>query len=303
MSTRVTLHRAALSTLLLLGLGSSAQSQSGTPIPQELRCDLEAGDRISLFTMDLEPETAVKAVQATVWFNTTKREVHIKAAYWEHHALVAGTFVSDETHCISYEPTAVAPIAGQGTDFFVAGYYERAGLVMIEKWSFTDLVLGQEQGTPDTKPKLTMTFSLRKTAVLLTDRVSPIRSLAFNMGNNSLLAMEDSYPNPVWEIPVDGSSPSILLDETTVPGLSKLRSMRAAFIEPTHPSGGGLLVVFAPWTDWSLSPRNVTSTATCYTWLDTDLDGEAETAGFTTWSAFVGDLYLEHERVAYSAVP
>jgi hypothetical protein len=158
---------------------------------------------------------------------------------------------SSDEYDLSYEPTAVCARAGKSPVFYVAGYNERTGNVLIEEWTIENIVVAMGAPQGGSVSVVTLAKTVRKEMVCCTTTLKPLRMIAYNLPSNRLWLFEEAAPSVVWALDVS-TTPSLvpLFDSSTVTQLPQLLSVRSFRIKQAAPDGGGFIFAFFPWRSW-----------------------------------------------------
>jgi hypothetical protein len=259
MSKEVTMR--SFNTLLVVSMlvvmpGRLIGQQS--PLPQNMLATFSGSWAEDLWLPTPLPTDIVNAQIKYENSDTTKR-VTID---WFYEATGAKPGVSTQSFDIAFRPTAIARRAGKTTRFYLVGWSDRTGNVIVESWTFGQFLLGS--GMPQGGGTAYSTFSpppITRVVEWISERntLPPIWDAACQTYGNTLLLLANSTPTVIWSLDLATLSVSELFSASTTPGLAGHRMLviakhgadglvavsepRRVWDSPTFPPGNELYVV------------------------------------------------------------
>ncbi|MFT7463653.1 MAG: hypothetical protein ACI9EF_001999 [Pseudohongiellaceae bacterium] len=280
--------------LLLCGLAGRASAQ-GTPLPPSLVSDWSPlGSNYSgiRFLPSTDPADRYR-VSAVVQFDTEKQLVSF---LWDIMPAGGRGLTERVDHEVLYKPTDICTQNGYGPVLYVAGFIEESAQVIVEEWTFREVV-GERPQEGTAVSSLPMT--LQKRTVLLTDSVGPLFGMAYNSCSERLWLFEGVAPGTVYSLGNDGLL-QYQFDAASCPWPSMATAGRitAAKIEPTAPDGGGFVMFALPGRSWERLPR--TTDYDIVILRDSDCDGVLDECVNGTCQSLIFDRdYLDHDQYMY----
>lgn len=275
---------------------------AGNPLPPQLKATwAEAGFSAFIWYPITNPAN-VDQLSARVWFQTEARLVDFG---WLANAPGAKPAELDESHSVSYEPTAMCCKAGRSPTVFIAGYAQRTGNVIIEQWDCDDILIGSGAAQGGGQPKTTFSKTIHKSAILQSSTVKPLKAILYNRYDQRLWLFEEESPWVVWRLDPDAETPipEALTDGIAVPAIAAAKSAQTTLVKPSAPDGGGFLIMLYPWRawkpDWALS-GNLKQSDQLFIMRDIDLNGSIDESATLTWNQLKDvRLYMLNEDAKY----
>lgn len=136
---------------------------------------------------------------------------------------------SDETVDVSFKPTAVARRAGTTSTFYVIGWAERTGQVIVESWTVPSTYLLGAYTSPGGGPVLS-TFThpafLREVEwTSASESMEPIWDAACQPYSNQLLLLPGGSPSKILSLDLDSRAVAELYSATTYAELAGDRNI------------------------------------------------------------------------------
>ena len=174
---------------------------------------------------------------------------------------------------VSFKPTAIARRAGTTNTFYVVGWADRTGRVIVESWTFGAFTLAAAmptQGGPAvtvfTKPPVTRFLEW----ISDTNALPPIWDAGCETYGNKLLLLASGTPTRIWTLDLGSRVISILYSSDTNAALAGHRMMSIG----KHPVAG--FAIFTeqrkPWDHL----ETVTSPGMYFLMRDTDSNGSID---------------------------
>lgn len=269
----------AMLRLAVVGImcAGTSSAQQGQALPDEMRAHFPS-NVLATIMYPIGSGQHVEDVFGGISFDTTDRKIRID---WIHGQDGVESGVLHVEYPLSYEPTAICTRTGAGPVLYVAGYIQRTGHVVVEEWTFTNILLGQAVPVGGGTPKSTLSMNLTKSIVLLDSAVMPIRAICYVKPQARLWLIEEAAPNVVWSVETETGNRSFLFDASIVPELPLFHSARTALVKPQAPDGGGFVVQFykaRPWKPTLATPFTSKPTDQLYILRDQNLDGVMDEA-------------------------
>jgi hypothetical protein len=184
----------------------------------------------------------------------------------------------DDEHAVSFQPTALCLRSGLGKVFYVAGYVERTGQVVVEEWT-ANYYMGAGQPNSGGEPVTLLAPNVTREVLLSSDLVTPIRSMAYFFPSQRLWLFEDAAPHTVWSVDPETGNRQWLFDQTVIPEIALGLSAQTFMVTSDAPDGGGFIVVLFPWRDWDVKwMAGIPSNEHYYVFRDSNLDGTVDSA-------------------------
>lgn len=156
---------------------------------------------------------------------------------WQFSKAGAATRTSSQSVDVSFRPTSVARRAGTTMTFYVVGWSERTGRVIVEEWAFEQFVLGSSMpaggGPPVSvfgQPAITRTVEWISESGSLT----PIWDAVCNPYANTLLLLDSGATTRVWSLDLGTHALAESFSSASQPALAGHRMITAA----RHDAGG-----------------------------------------------------------------
>lgn len=269
-------------------------------LPTTMYSDFSGETRAALFCPSTNPEH-YDSLSIGATFDTDTAELELE---WHWCAPTATALHHEvETYSLGYQPTAFCKQSGAGPTMYVAGFIPRTGHVIVERWEITDLLLGQAATQPDGAVLSFLSKNIRKSVLLVSDEVQPIRSMAFHHTQGVLWLMEESAPHVVWALDPDNGSPTYLFDSSTYPEIADKYSMRSLMVDSAAPQGGGFVVALMPWRAWKpkwASPNKLEWGDEVFVARDANCDGIVdEWAQLTIYELVEIRQYFAHQVLEF----
>jgi len=280
------------SILALVVLGTPTQSQ--TALPDEMKSAFEAHGTVATV---LRPDPgSVEDPRARVRFRTQERKVLLEWTFG-----IPGTATGlgmldngwrfDELS-VGYEPTALCAAAGSATSFFVAGWVERLGAILIEQFDVSNMAVGTTY-SPGGEPISTLSLIYERSVVLARTGIGPVRALAFHKSRNELWLLEDSPQHRLMALDVANGSTTEVANATALPELAQMHSALQFVVPPSAPHPG-FFVILRPQFDWELVDVEVVDPqSTVCLFRDENLDGNLDVSASMTWADAMGQVDLD----------
>jgi hypothetical protein len=282
-----------------LVLPSASIAPAADPLPNALKATWAKGNTSAFIWYPIANAANVKQLSARTWFFTDAKTVEFD---WVACAPGAAPADQGEVHSLSFQPTAICRKAGRSPTIFVAGYIQRTGHVIVEQWDCEDILIGSDTPMGGGAAETSFSKSIRKTVVLLTDDVKPLKAMIYQRYENKLWLFEEEAPNVVWRVDPEVGTPEWLTDASVVPALSTAKSAQTTLVKPTAPDGGGFLVMLYSWRSWQppWGTGQLTDDHQLFIMRDSNLDGVTdETATITFEQLKETRLYMLHEDMRY----
>lgn len=271
---------------------SAAQAPA---LPEAMVARFTSNDAALLFPGPT-PASA-QELSASIRFDTEQRVVELSWLF----SSGGSSGAQHETQSVSWSPTAVCVQQGLGPSFYVAGYIPRTGQSIIEKWTVAPLI-GATQPAGGGPPLLSLTNSMQKEIVTITDGIGPIRTLIYHFSQARLWAFEETAPHRVWSIDPAAGVAQLAYDTSSLPELPGLLSAQVFKIKPGAPDGGGVLVVLYRWRAWKrlwLFPHELDPADTVWILRDGDGDGTIDESGPISWAQYAARQYDQNMNPYY----
>ena len=287
---------------MLMGFLSLTATAAAQSTPDPLPDDLKANFTPATYAAIIHPSTNLADIDrlwATVRFQTVAQELRFQ---WLARADGAKPKVVDEVYSVSYQPTDVCVRAGRGPDLFVAGYVERTGDVIIERWTVDDIALGSAIPQGGGAAVSTLAKTIRRSVVTITDEIGPIRTIAFHAPLGCLFALEAGSPYRLWKILPDTGAAVFAFDYNYMPQLALTKEITSMMVDDTAPDGGGFLFLFDPWTPWDMVAwhyHGIEDDDLVHMWRDSNLDGVTDEALNIEMGELSNRGYYIHEDPYY----
>lgn len=290
--------RLSIFTLLGLFVPCALVMGQGSPLPQEMRASF-TGKTFAGSMYPLVAPQHTEKVRADLAFDTTDRTLTLDWYYRDDGALPANEV---EEHQLSYEPTTYCRKAGASPTFFIAGYVQRTGHVIVERWTFSEMALTSY--TQGGKTLSGFTRTLHKEVVLLRDDIKPLRAIAYFLPSGRLWLFEEEAPNVVWSVDPETGDSAWLLDASVRPEIANARSSKTFVIGPGAVDGGGFILLLYPWrawdSPWTGVPSEPTNDTELFLFRDSDADGIVDEESVLTWSDYIdGRDYIDNSNPFY----
>lgn len=288
--------------LLLIAFLLLPATAGGQSTPDPLPHDLEVDFTSATYAEILHPSADLADVQrlwATVRFGTVAQELRFQ---WLARADGAEPQVVDEVYAVSYQPTAVCARAGRGPDLFIAGYVDRTGDVIVEKWTVDDIALGSAIPQGSGSAVSTLAKTMRRSVVTITDEIGPLRTIAFHAPLGCLFALEAGSPYRLWKIRPDTGAAVVAFDHDSMPKLALTKEIVSMMVDDTAPDSGGFLFLFNPWASWDVSALHlggIEDDELIHMWRDSNLDGLTDESLNIEMSELAIRGYFIHEDPYY----
>lgn len=266
--------------LIALALVCPGVSSQAPPLPDSVVGAFYGNSNAVAFcpTTDV---TKFPALMAWVRFDTKARSLVID---WMWTAEGAETYREIEEFALGYEPTAVCVQGSAGPILYVAGYVQRTGHVVLEKWTIENMALGS--ATQGTVFKSTMTKTVRREVIALWTDVGPLRGIAYHVTQDRLWLVEEEFPHRVWGLDPETDVRSLLFDASTHPELADYPSVWRMMVGTDAPDGGGFLILFKPYRAWARHPSKEQPSDLLFIMRDADLDGTTDEVAEITFEEF-----------------
>ena len=273
-----------------------SRRSSAPPLPQ------------ALFGAFHDPTPAIKLripLQGTtkVWagisFATSAKTIILD---WQYLTGTAPTGSLYRTENVSFLPTAVCPLAGAGTVFFVAGYDQRSGKSIIEQWDITNIAIGTTVPPGGGDPISTMSYQLNRTRLAATTTIGFIRGIACHFQTNELFVFTEGPPNLLWSLEIASGTWTLLHSDQDVPVLGDYQTYFTTLIS-TEANKPGFIVVGKPWRPWlEATPMSQidADTDTLLVFRDENLDGIIDEIVELTWSDYKQRGYSDYFILSYN---
>lgn len=136
----------------------------------------------------------------------------------------------------SFQPTAICQRSGETDTIYVAGWFSRQRMAVIEEWSLQPVAIGEAMGTGGNGPHPTMSsFQFDKRLLLTTTGVTatPFEAMACDPFADELIVLEYGPQARLSRIdlsvPAENMALMPLADVTSTPQLAQVKSMRSGF--------------------------------------------------------------------------
>ncbi len=230
----------------------------GTPflLPGSMKANFIHGEAERFFLSD---QASGSLVRCGVTFSNTGEDSYI-GLRWLYKTQNTSGRTEKEVHTTAYLPTAVTQFSGTSDKFYVAGWYDRSRVAVIEEWQITNVAVGENipEGGGSPVPTLTTPTIVRR--LLLStfgEQARPIECIAVDPFEQYLYALEYGPEARLSRLSLTATSDPHQLDPfatasaigvTTeiVPDLAKTRSMKVGY----HDQKGLVIVLrrHAPWS-------------------------------------------------------
>ena len=252
-------------------------------VPEEMHAVFDVSDVAAIcypggHTPDTPDELSLVAV-----YDTEGRTVDL---FWEARHGTSERIAFDESHTLSFSPTAMSPDGGTHSSLFIAGMND-AGMTVIEEWPVTQVAFGSTIHPTNGSSITTLGKVLRKRQPYVGDDIGLVHDVMWVRDRQRLWLLEYAVTPTVWEFdPVTGAlhelvipavHPTQPVSSTTVAGFDLFRSMSYVVT-----SDGAIHYLFLDHTTWDGERRDVTHglSPLCFEMVDTDRDGVIDTSGF-----------------------
>jgi len=243
----------------------------GTPylLPPDMQAEFNGESYAALF--NLNGSTGGKA-SVYAWFSTqaTGGRVHFKTIF-KGPTSYGQTRLDDFS--TSFQPTAICQRSGETDTLYVAGWFPRQRMAVVEEWTLQTVAIGEALSTSGSGPHPTLTsYHFDKRLLLATTGVAakPIEALACDPFADELIVIEYGPQAQLSRIdlslPPEDMTLLPLADVTTLPELANVKSMRSGF----HTDHGLVFVLRQTrgWHNPPLDPVTAFYDVTADGWVD-----------------------------------
>lgn len=289
--------RSDVTPFLLAGvLTGSLLAQAPTPLPESLRSQAWTTSAAIIYPSSNPADT--DNIRGRVVFDTDEQTLGIE---WKIRADGALTKEENDVFSLSFAPTAVCRERGVGPTFYVAGYIERTGHVVIERWTFDDLLLGAAAPAGGGTPVSTLSRTLRKSVVVMTTELKPLKTMAYHATADELWVFEEEVPYTVSTIDPTTGAIAWLFDWSVIPAVALTHTAYTTMIDPPAPQSG-FVIQLEPWRTWARWPFDVESQEAAvqlYVFRDANLDGVIDESTILSGAEYASRGWWEYINPMY----
>jgi len=282
--------------LIVFLVGNTLQSQMPPPLPDSLKATAWSNPAETIFPIGAP--TGTDDVHARVTYYADEQTLELR---WKIRR--EGAYIKEEVEefALSFVPTAVCTERGTGPSFFVAGYVERTGHVVIEEWRFEDMAFGATTPRGGGPGQSTFSRTIRKSTVLITDQLKPLKAIAFHATSEVLWVFEEEPPHTVWTVHPETGAMTWRFDRTVIPAVALTHTVSTTMIEPPAPQTGFVIRLepWRPWSRWPLVTESDLDAVELYVFRDADLDGENDESTILTGAEYASRGWWEYTNPFY----
>lgn len=261
------MRRATLGMLVAAALAGGAEVQAQSPLPPGMVAAFGA-ERTWAEDLWLPTDPGDEVRARLTFSNGATNRIDIA---WQFFKAGAATRTSSQSVDVSFRPTSVARRAGTTMTFYVVGWSERTGRVLVEEWTFDQFVLGSSMpaggGTPISvfgQPAIQRTVEWISESGSLT----PIWDAVCNPLANALLLLDSGATTRVWSLDLGTHALTELYSSASQPALAGHRMLTAA-----RHGAGGFVAFTQRRKPWEHADR-YQAPADFFVLRDTNADGQ-----------------------------
>jgi hypothetical protein len=265
-----------LCAIAVVSLSSGAAAQS--PLPTDMQAVYVHNWADEMWLPVQLPADVINA--RITYENTEANRVRIK---WFYEKTGARSGSAETVVDLAFQPTAIARHAGTSMKFYVVGWSERTGRVVVESWTFGTYSLGSAM--PPGGGVAKSVFSVPAITRVLewvseANTVPPIWDAACQVYGNKLLLLTSGAPTRILSLNLTTLALTTLYNATGYPALAGHRML----IIGRH-GADGMLAVSEPRRVWD-NPMSNDPASLYFVMRDTNVDGTFDATSSVTSADF-----------------
>lgn len=205
---------------MLAGVAGRVLSQQ-YPLPEDMIASF-ASEKTWAEELWLPTQLSTDVVNARITFENDVASSKVTIA-WFFEKTGASARTSTQTVDVSFRPTAVARRAGTTMKFYVVGWSDRTGRVIVESWTFGQYLLGSSTppgGGPTISTMSQPTITRVVEWISDASAMAPVWDAACQAYGNALLLLVSGSPTKIWSLDLDSRVPTELYSATTYSALA-----------------------------------------------------------------------------------